>query len=116
MFDRLTVDQWIAVLDNFDLSNINELETLVPLIPAALFRRVGDEGGPLIREKLLAPAFAQAEREGMMEWTGLVPESREDLALAHLQGSSAPRNLTNPEKLRARSHSEPWSRVRKWLS
>ncbi len=33
---------------------------------------VGDEGGPLIHEKRLAPAFAEAEREGMMEWTGLV--------------------------------------------
>ena len=47
--DRQALCQWIALLDNVVRSNINEPEAVVAQIRAALIRRVGDEGGPLIR-------------------------------------------------------------------
>ena len=65
------------------------MSALLAQKPAALVRRVGDEGGPLIREKPVAPAMAELERNGMVERTGQSrPEWPEDLALARLQGSS----------------------------
>jgi hypothetical protein len=64
------VDHWIACLDKVDLADIPRLEEVLSRVPAELLGRIGDQGGSLIREKLLAPTLARMEREGLVEWTG----------------------------------------------
>jgi hypothetical protein len=64
------VAHWIARLDEVDLADTQALEEIIARIPAGLVRRIAEEGGSRIREKLLAPTFAEWERDGRIEWTG----------------------------------------------
>ena len=52
------VDRWIRRLDQVDLAETDTLDAVVSQIPPELVRSVGNAGGPLTREKLLAPRFA----------------------------------------------------------
>jgi hypothetical protein len=83
---RRVVEQWIARLDEVDLNETEALEAILNQIPSKQLPRIAKTGGSAIREKLLAPVFAQLEREGRIEWTGQFdPTSGQKIWRSHLR-------------------------------
>ena len=56
---NIRVDRWIAYLDEIELDDLPALEQMNSRIPPELVRPIGEQGGSLIREKLLAPTLAK---------------------------------------------------------
>jgi hypothetical protein len=63
-------DAWIELLAACDPDDLDRIEETIERIPVALRHAVGDRGGSAVRERLYAPILAEAERDGLIEWSG----------------------------------------------
>ena len=64
------VAYYLAALKDIASDDIERLDEVLREIPPTVREAVGRRGGPLLREKLLAPVMARAVRDGIIEWTG----------------------------------------------
>jgi hypothetical protein len=94
----LEVEGSVAALAAVDVDDVETLKELVATTPARLVMPIGNQGGPMVRERLLAPTLAEFERAGLIVWTGRRDASGQKIwrSLIEAKPSSEP----NPSRKR----------------
>jgi hypothetical protein len=85
---RISVEHWVALLNDADLED-EDLEGLVERIPAELVPRIGQMGGPAIRENSSLPCLRHWSARGSSSGpaaTGTVRRSRPRPSTGPTQG------------------------------